>query len=165
MEINSQTNTNSSSSHFEKPSTYLSALVKLEETLPSILDDFKNQYVSYHKNTQNNENSQLFEQIKTNIEKENTVLFILTNSIEKGIEDLNEQLFQLNKKIQIEKKVNQKMKKFLGVAENEYNGSDEMINDYKKMYDFNYFRNFTMILGILLGGVILSKVFVVTKKV
>jgi hypothetical protein len=172
MELDTQTNsthfsssTSSTSSNFEKPSVYVAAMVKLEESVPHILDDFKKQYISYHKNSQNTESSNLFEQIKSNVEQQNTAVFVLTNAIEKGIEDLNHQLFILNKKIQIEKKANQQMKKILGKAENEYNGSDEMINDYKKMYDFNYFRNFIMILGILLGGTLLSKVFVTAKKV
>ena len=144
---------------FKKPSQILNEIIRLEETVPHILDDFIKNYILYNKNPQSNENVQLFENIKSNLENQNSKLFILNNSIEKGIEELNKELFFFNKQIQIKKKENRKMKKHLGIVENEYNGSDEMISNYKEKYNIQYFKNFTMVLGILLGGVIITKVF------
>ena len=83
--------------------------------------------------------------------------------MERGIEELNRELMILNKKIQIEKKENQLMKRSLGMVENKYNGSDELITNYKEMYRMHYFKNFTMILGIIIGITVLTKVFVNPK--
>jgi hypothetical protein len=133
--------------------------VKIEQTMPLLLDDFKKQYISYNKNSQNNENHQLYESIQANVENENAKLFILNNGIEKGMEELNQKLFAINKKIGIEKKENEKMKKYLAKIENEYHGSDEMISDYKEIYRMHYLKNVTLVLGIIMGAVILTKVF------
>ena len=154
-----ENNMNDSNTQFKKPSEFLSQIVKLEEIMPHILEDFKDNYVLYNKNSQNNENSQLYENIKSNIEKENSKLFIINNAMQKGIENLNAKMFELNKKIQIEKMESKKMKRYLGSVENEYNGSDEMINNYKEMYNMYYFKNFTMFFGIVLSCLILTKVF------
>jgi predicted RNase H-like nuclease (RuvC/YqgF family) len=155
-----QNNNNNITNHFIKPSELISQIAKIEESMPHILDDFKNNFILYNKNTQSNENGQMYESIKSNVENENSKLFILNNSMEKGIEDLNSKLLELNKKIQIEKKENQIMKRNLGSIENEYNGSDELIDNYKEMYNMYYFKNFTMIFGIIMASIILTKVFV-----
>jgi hypothetical protein len=51
------------------------------------------------------------------------------------------------------------MKQILQSIENNYNASDERIDNYKEMYNNQYFKNVTMVIGILIGGVILTKVF------
>lgn len=154
-----ENNNNQSNKQFKKPSEFLSQIVKIEEIMPHILEDFEDNYILYNKNSQNNENSQLYENIKSNVENENSKLFIINNAMQKGIEDLNLKMFELNKKIQLEKMESKKMKRYLGSIENEYNGSDEMINNYKEMYKMYYFKNFTMFFGIILSCLILTKVF------
>jgi len=159
MELENDNQTNKSNNHFKQPSEFMDKIKKIEETMPHILEDFKNNYILYNKNTQSNENGQMYENIKSNVENENSKLFILNNSMEKGIEELNSALIELNKKIQIEKKEGQIMKRNLGSIENVYNGSGEMIDNYKEMYNMYYFKNFTMIFGIIMASIILTKVF------
>lgn len=159
----STNNNTSDTNQFQKPSEFLNALEKMKETIPYILDDFKNQYISFQQNPQSNEANQTFQNIKSNVEQQNSSIFVINNAMESGIEQLNQKLLILNKKIQIEKKENQKMKRYLGMVENEYNGSDELITNYKEMYRMHYFKNFTMILGIIIGATVLSKVFINTK--
>jgi hypothetical protein len=72
---------------------------------------------------------------------------------------LNKKLLENNKKIGIEKKENEKMKKYLARIENQYHGSDEMISNFKEIYRMHYLKNVSLVLGIILGGVILTKVF------
>jgi uncharacterized protein YPO0396 len=159
QELQNVSSTNHATASFPKPSELVSQLMKIEQTMPLLLDDFKKQYISYHKNLQNSENHQIFESIQANVENENAKLFMLNNGIEKGMEDLTKKLFEYNKKIEIEKKENEKMKKYLARIENEYHGSDEMISNYKEMYRMHYFKNVTLCVGIILGGVILTKIF------
>jgi len=159
QELSHFSSTSHATDSFPKPADLVRQLVKIEQTMPLLLDDFKKQYISYNKNSQNNENHQLYESIQANVENENAKLFILNNGIEKGMEELNQKLFAINKKIGIEKKENEKMKKYLAKIENEYHGSDEMISDYKEIYRMHYLKNVTLVLGIIMGAVILTKVF------
>jgi uncharacterized protein YPO0396 len=159
QELQNVSSTNHATASLPKPSDLLNQLMKIQETMPLLLDDFKKQYISYNKNSQNNENQQLYESLQANVENENAKLFMLNNGIEKGMEELTKKLFEYNKKIEIEKKENEKMKKYLARMENEYHGSDEMISNYKEMYRMHYLKNVTLVLGIIIGGVILTKIF------
>ena len=159
QELSHFSSTSHATDSFPKPAELVGQLVKIEQTMPLLLDDFRKQYISYSKNSQNNENQQLYQSIQANVENENAKLFILDNAIEKGMEELNKKLLENNKKIEIEKKENEKMKKYLARIENQYHGSDEMISNFKEIYRMHYLKNVSLVLGIILGGVILTKVF------
>jgi hypothetical protein len=154
-----QDNNESIVNTFKNPTDLLSEIVILVETVPHLLDDYTKNYISYHKNPQNNENASLFENIKSSLESANSKLFLLNNTIEKGTQEINEKLFLFNNQIQSKKKDNGKMKQILKSIDNRYNASDERIDDYTEMYKNQYFKNVTMLIGILLGGVLLTKVF------
>lgn len=142
-----------------KPQVFLSQINTLKEKLPSILDDFKKYYIFYNKNPEYNEYQQIFESIKGNLQNINSELFMTTNNIEKGTEDINSKLQIINKLIAKEKIKNRKLKRQLGIVEKKYNGSDELISDYKEMYNLDYLNNFALLMGILTLGVLLSKKF------
>jgi hypothetical protein len=142
-----------------KPQVFLSQINTLKEKLPAILDDFKKYYIFYNKNPEYNEYQQIFESIKGNLQNINSELFMTTNNIEKGTEDINSKLQIINKLITKEKIKNRKLKRQLGIVEKKYNGSDELISDYKEMYNLDYLNNFALFMGILTLGIILSKKF------
>ena len=64
-----------------------------------------------------------------------------------------------------EKMKNSKLKRQLGIVENKYNGSDELISNYKEMYNLDYLNNFALIVGILVLGAMLSKKFLAREPV
>jgi len=141
-----------------KPPVFLSKINTLKEKLPSILDDFKKYYIFYNKNPEYTEYQQMFENIKSNLQSINSELFMTSNNIEKDTESINDRLQKINILIQKEKMKNQQLKKKLGIVEKKYNGSDELISDYKEMYNLDYLNNFALLFGvILLGGVLVSK--------
>jgi len=142
-----------------KPQVFLSQINTLKEKLPAILDDFKKYYIFYNKNPEYNEYQQMFESIKGNLQNINSELFMTTNNIEKGTEDINSKLQTINDLIRKEKIKNRKLKRQLGIVEKKYNGSDELISDYKEMYNLDYLNNFALLMGIVILGVILSKKF------
>ena len=142
-----------------KPQVFLSQINTLKEKLPAILDDFKKYYIFYNKNPEYNEYQQIFETIKGNLQNINSELFMTTNNIEKGTEGINSKLQIINKLIAKEKIKNRKLKRQLGIVEKKYNGSDELISDYKEMYNLDYLNNFALFMGILTLGIILSKKF------
>ena len=142
-----------------KPQVFLSQINTLKEKLPSILDDFKKYYVFYNKNPEYNEYQQMFENIKGNLQKINSELFITSNNIEKDTETINDRLQKINALIAREKIKNRQLKRKLGIVEKKYNGSDELISDYKEMYNLDYLNNFALLMGIVILGIILSKKF------
>ena len=149
-----------------KPQIFLSQINTLKEKLPPILDDFVKYYIFYNKNPEYNEYQQIFENIKGNLQKINSELFMTTNNIEKGVEIINDRLQKIDALIEKEKIKNQKLKRKLGIVEKKYNGSDELISDYKEIYNLDYLRNFALFYGVvLLGGILASKFVVTAPKV
>ena len=72
-------------------------------------------------------------------------------------EIINEKLLELDKLIMKEKKMNRELKRRLGIVENTYNGSDEMIHNFKDMYELQYLTNFATFAGIVVLGTLLFK--------
>jgi len=141
-----------------KPPVFLSQINTLKEKLPPILDDFIKYYIFYNKNPEYNEYQQIFENIKGNLQNINSELFMTSNNIEKGVENINDRLQKINTLIAKEKIKNRELKRKLGIIEKKYNGSDELISDYKEIYNLDYLKNFALFYGIiLLGGILVSK--------
>lgn len=124
-------------------------LSEIETRLPSLLDEFKTNYVLYHSEPENDEFFQAYMNIKNNIERLNKELLDLENNIGDNQIELNKRMEQLNLMIQEERKKNKILKIKLGMTENKYNSSEEMINDYVEMYNIDYLKNFSMLVGIL----------------
>jgi hypothetical protein len=142
-----------------KPQVFLSQINTLKEKLPPILDDFIKYYIFYNKNPEYNEYQQIFENIKGNLQKINSELFMTTNNIEKGVENINDKLQKIDILIAKEKKKNRELKRKLGIIEKKYNGSDELISDYKEIYNLDYLKNFALFYGVVLMGVVLVSKF------
>ena len=142
-----------------QPDFFLSQINTLKEKLPSILDDFKKIFIIFNKTPESNEHQQMFDHIKSNLQKINSELFMTTNNIEKDTEYINKKLHKLDVLIRKEKIKNKALKKKLGIVQEEYNGSDELIDDYKNIYNLYYLNNFALFIGIILFSLIMSKVF------
>lgn len=143
--------------NFTQPNSFLAKLKPFQEKLPSILEDFVKYYVFYNRNPEVNEYQQLFDNIKGNLQSLNSGLFVETNNIEKMTEIINEKLLELDKLINREKKMNRELKRRLGIVENTYNGSDEMITNFQDMYEYQYLTNFATLAGIIVLGTLLFK--------
>jgi hypothetical protein len=66
------------SNDFENPKIFISKLHALHEQLPHILEDFIKYYIFYNKNPDYPEYSQMFANIKGNLNTINSNLFILS---------------------------------------------------------------------------------------
>ena len=153
----SKTNDAFDFNNFTQPASFLAKLKPFHEKLPSILEDFVKYYVFYNRNPEVNEYQQLFDNIKGNLQSLNSGLFVETNNIEKMTEIINEKLLELDKLIMKEKKMNRELKRRLGIVEDTYNGSGEMINNFKDMYDLQYLTNFVTFAGIIVLATLLFK--------
>jgi hypothetical protein len=131
----------------------------LQSQLPSILNDFKKYYVFYNKNPEFPEYQQMFQNIKGNLSKINSDMFILSNDVQTNINNLNIKFLNLDKLIQVEKNKNKKIKQKLGLIENKNNASFELISNYKEIYNLGYLRNWGLFLSILTTIIIIRKIF------
>lgn len=144
--------------NFKTPVIFKEKLKTLNQQLPAILDDFKKYYVFFNKNPEYPEYQNLFENIKANMTKLGSELFMLSNDVQSSTNEINVKLFSLDKLIHNEKERNRKLKKSLGIAENENNAAAELITDYKYMYSEEYLRNWGLFLSIIIIGAFISKI-------
>jgi uncharacterized protein YecE (DUF72 family) len=144
--------------NFKTPVIFKEKLKTLNQQLPAILDDFKKYYVFFNKNPEYPEYQNLFENIKANMTKLGSELFMLSNDVQSSTNEINVKLFSLDKLIHNEKEKNRKLKKSLGIAENENNAATELITDYKYMYSEEYLRNWALFLSIIIIGAFISKI-------
>jgi len=144
--------------NFKTPVIFKEKLKTLNQQLPAILDDFKKYYVFFNKNPEYPEYQNLFENIKANMTKLGSELFMLSNDVQSSTNEINVKLFSLDKLIHNEKERNRKLKKSLGIAENENNAATELITDYKYMYSEEYLRNWALFLSIIIIGTFISKI-------
>ena len=146
-------------SNLIKPDVFLSQISSLTEKLPHILDDFIKYYVLYNKNPEIDEYQQVYENIIGNIQNIFTELSKISSNIRKNIDDINTKLLKIDTLIQKQKEINKDLKRSLGIIENDYDGSGELISDYKKIYNLNYLQNFSLFIGIIFACILMSKTF------
>lgn len=131
-------------------SVYMTQLDDLKIKLSPMVDDFEKYYVFYHKNPEYTEYQNNFDNIETNLKKTSTQQIDITNEIRTGTKIINTRLKELDKQIEREKQENKILRKKLGMVEAKYDGSHEMIEDYKEVYNMYYMKNAGVLVGILM---------------
>uniref|UniRef100_A0A6C0HWL4 Uncharacterized protein n=1 Tax=viral metagenome TaxID=1070528 RepID=A0A6C0HWL4_9ZZZZ len=95
---------NTAQKNYEKLNTY-------SELFPSVLDEYKRSYINYNKNPDYNEYSQIYSKNKGALHTLNSNVFVLTNDIQKNMDNLNKQIAILDIRISQEKSINANLKK------------------------------------------------------
>ena len=150
---------NSQINYVRNETDYLYNVKTLQEKLPAILDDFKKYYVFFNKNPTYSEYQTIFENIKGNLNSINSDLFKILNDIERNTNNISDNFTEVNKIIKDEKNKNTKLKYIYDKINNNLNGSRTMIDEYKQIYNEKYLNNVFIFIGIIVSGVILTKVF------
>jgi hypothetical protein len=125
----------------------------------SALDDFKKYYVYFNKNPEVNEFQNYYANSKSQIQSMTRDLFLLTNSIDKSIENLDSQMQLVSLKLEDEKKLNVELTKLFNDLNNTKEGSEVLINDSKEEYNQQYYYNWEMVFGIFIASVTLTILF------
>ena len=125
----------------------------------SALDDFKKYYVYYNKNPEVDEFQNYYANSKGQLQTMSKELFLTTNSIDKHIEILDNEMKDIAVKLEDEKKSNDKMEKMFINLQNTKNGSTILIEESKEEYNNQYYANWEMILGIFVVSGILATQF------
>jgi hypothetical protein len=125
----------------------------------SALDDFKKYYVYFHKNPEADEFQSYYSNSISQLQSMSKEIFMITNSIDKHIESLDDELGSATKKLENEKKINKEMMATLKNLQNTKNGSEILIDDSKKEYNVQYYKNVELIIGIILVSRLLATLF------
>ena len=123
--------------------------IKIE--MSTVLDDFKKLYILHNMNPTNQEYLQQYDNSVSSITQKLAELFTNSNNIQNETNSLSKRLLPLDKSIKAERSKNIRLKKQLGIVDNKTNAADEMISNYKEMYDNNYLRNWALFLTTLVG--------------
>jgi hypothetical protein len=134
-------------------------ITTLQEKVPSILDDFKKYYVFFNKNPTYSEYQKIYENLTNNLNSISNELLTITNDVEKNTQIISNDLLKINELIEKEKNKNIELKSIESNINNNYNGSKIMINEYKEIYNENYIKNIFIFIGIIISGIVLTKVF------
>ena len=79
---------------FPSSSQYKEELETLKSKLPAILTDYQKYYVLNKANPENAEYQQMFQNIKGNLTKLNSDLFMLSNNVQSNTDGINKKLFE-----------------------------------------------------------------------
>jgi len=130
----------------------------------SALDDFKKYYVYYNKNPEVNEFQNYYTNSKSQLQTMSKDLFLTTNDIDKHIEFLDNEMFDISIKLEKQKKINKEMLALINNLQNTQNGSEILIDDSKTQYNIQYYKNVEIFIGILIITGLLTKFFTSVKN-
>lgn len=129
----------------------------------SALDDFKKYYVYYNKNPEVTEFQNYYANSKGQLQSLSKELVTTSNNINKSIESLDAEMSSNAIQLEREKKTNKELTKLVFNLENTQNGSEILIDDTKVNYNIQYYKNWELIAGILVTGIMLGRWFTVKK--
>ena len=125
----------------------------------SALDDFTKYYVYFNKNPEVNEFQNFYSNSKSQLQMMSRQLFLTTNNIDKIIEEIDKQVSSISKKLKGEEELYKKLIELAENIDNTQDGSQILIDDSKKKYNDQYYKNIQIFMGIIIGIILLVKLF------
>ena len=115
----------------------------------SVLDDFKKYYVYYNKNPEVDEFQNFYFNSKGQLQKLNSDMFLVTNDIQQQIQELDSTMKTTSTKLESEKDLNEELLKLVNKIQTTQSGSEIMIDDAKEEYNIQYYKNWELVIGII----------------
>jgi hypothetical protein len=125
----------------------------------SALDDFKKYYVYFNKNPEVNEFQNFYANSKGQIQTMSRQLFLTSNNIDKMIEELDQRVSSVSVKLEEEEELYKKLMELTQNLDNTQDGSQILIDDSKKKYNDQFYKNVEIFIGIIIVIGLLSKLF------
>ena len=147
------------SKEYSNPSVFRNKLNEITDKMPPVLNAFEKAFINYEKNKQDTEAASILNTSKNSLEKLITQLFMLENNIDKNTEELNINLKLLDEEINILKKENKQLKKTYTQFESAANASDEMIGDFRTIYDIRYLKAWSISISLIIGIYMIITIF------
>ena len=121
----------------------------IQNSFLSALDDFKKYYVYYNKNPEVSEYQNFFTTSISQVQKLNSDIFLITNTIQKNIQNLNKEIEAVSNNIDSEKDLNSELLSLINNIQTTEDGSTTMIGDAKEEYNRQYYKNWELFIGII----------------
>ena len=144
---------------YTKPQLFKETEERFKTSLGPILDNFKKLYILHNMHPSDQEYQQQYDNVVSNIKQQLAGLFTVSNDIQQETTRLGKELLPVNESIKHEKERNSELKRQLGMVEHKTNAANEMISNYKEIYDKNYLRNWGLFLSSLIGMYSIAVVF------
>jgi len=139
--------------------TYETRIQQLNDQLNPILVEFKKSYVNYQGNPNNNEYEQIFQTSTSNMESLSSQLFFIKNEVLKKILILDQNLLQINEKIQEVRKENQYLNQKYKKKNSKQHGTIEMVYEFNDTYNLDYLTNLHLFIGVLCSLYVTIQIF------
>jgi hypothetical protein len=125
----------------------------------SALDDFTKYYVYFNKNPEVNEFQNFYANSKSQLQTMSQQLFLTTNNIDKNIEEIDKEVSSISIKLEEEEKLYKKLMELAANINNTQDGSQILMDDAKKIYNDQYYKNVEIFVGIIIAIVLLLNLF------
>lgn len=145
--------------NFETPEQYIQKLDQLNGGVNLLLDEFKKIYIVSKMNPDIQEYQQQYANIISSINQIQSSLFTISNDVQVNIDEISQKMILLNVLIEKERVLNRKLKRNLGIIENNNSAFTEMIYNYKQIYNINYLRNWALFLSSVFCIITIGKVY------
>jgi hypothetical protein len=142
-----------------EPKQFNEKIKNIKTQFFSALDDFTKYYVYFNKNPEVNEFQNFYTNSKSQLQTMNRELFFTTNNIDSIIEELIKQVSSISIKLEKEEELYKKLKELAENIDNTQDGSQVLIDDSKKRYNEQYYKNIEIFIGIIIGIILLVKIF------
>jgi len=127
------------------------SLEKINSQLPSLLKSFRNAYVTYYMNPENNEYEITFTNINNQIQNLNSQLFSIQNALQQNMKTLDTYLLQIDEGIRQVKKQNIYLTKKYNKVNSNQEGSIERVDEFNELYNRDYSQNVYLFIGVVVS--------------
>jgi len=122
----------------------------------SALDDFKKYYVYFNKNPEVNEFQNYYSNSRAQLQTMSQDLSLTTASINQTIKKLYEDISIISEKLENEKELNKELMELVANLDNTHSGSKILIDDSKRLYNKQYYKNIELVFGMIIIIMLLS---------
>jgi predicted nuclease with TOPRIM domain len=144
---------------YKKPEHYKNSMNDLKSQVPTLLEEFKKAYVQANTYPNEIDIQNNFDNINNSLNMTMTVTKQLIKEVTQSTTEMNHSLLKLNSLIKDNKIENKKLSEELGEVEERNIASDELIDDYQYMYNYEYLKNLGLVLSILFSLSLIKRSF------
>jgi hypothetical protein len=132
------------------------------EKLPGLLEEYKKYFIFFHKNPEVAEYQQIYVQYKSQLQTTNKELTDLGENVEQTILQTNKNISGESSTLTDKKQHFKQLILGFEHYQGSLSGADQMIEDFKTLYNIQYYKNVQIIYGIGIIGFIIT--FLMKKK-
>lgn len=129
----------------------------IKNQIPIVLENYKKYFIFFHKNPEVAEYQQFYTQYKSQLEQLNTQLGQIHKSIDSNIVKLNKMVKIANVELKDKKTEFAELIQNFEHYKQTLDGAEQMIDDYKTLYNKQYYKNVQLMVGIIITIILISK--------